>query len=363
MRRVSPGMARPGMILAKGILGSNGQILLRAGVEIKTQYLGYLKGLGIEYIYIRDNRINDVQVDDIIMEETRQQARALIKTVMQNAKSSLAPNLKTKSLNIYNGEIVRTVVKIVEELLENEAMMVQLIDIRARDEYLFAHSVNCAVMATLVAVKMKYNPAELKCLATGALLHDLGMVAVPEDILNKRESLTGDERKTIERHPLYGYEIFKKTSIFNAYAGTVILQHHERFQGQGYPHGLTGPKINPMAQVVGIVDAYDALTSERPYRKAYPTHKAVEMLMSRGEECFDLKILQSFLSVIAAYPLGFHVVLSSGESGLVIANNPDFTLRPIVRVLYTGEDLAPHPAPYDLDLSQALNLTITEVLN
>ncbi len=360
MRRVSLEMVRPGMILARAILGSTGQVLLKTGVEIKPQYISYLKGLGVNHLYVFDSRIDDVVINDVIKEETRHEARVLIKGIMQSIKT---PTAKSKGLNINDGEIVKTVSKIVEEMIENKDVMIQLIDIRTKDDYLFAHSVNCSIMATLVGTKMNYKATTLKCLATGALLHDLGMVVIPKHILEKQGALTEDERRTVENHPIYGYEIFKKTEAFNARAGSVILQHHERFHGQGYPWKLRGDKIAPLAQIAGVVDVYDALTSDRPFRKAYQPFQAVEMLMSWGEEYFDIDILQKFFSVVAAYPLGFHIFLNSGESGLVIANNPGFALRPVVRILYTGEDLAPHPAPYDLDLSQELDITITKVLN
>lgn len=105
------------------------------------------------------------------------------------------------------------------------------------------------------------------------------------------------------------------------------------------------------------------MTSDRPYRKAFQPHEAVEVLLSQGEELFDVSILQHFLSIIAAYPIGLHILLSNGDSGLVVANNPGFTLRPVVRVLYQDdENLKPHPAPYDLDLSQTLDFTIVKVM-
>lgn len=360
MRRISLDMVRPGMILGKAILGGNGQVLLNAGVEIKPQYIIYLKSLGIEHVYVKDSRVDDVAVKDVIKEETRQEARVMVKNIMQNIKS---PGEKTKSINIDDKKVLQKVNTIIEELLENKDMVVQLSDIRAKSDYLFAHSVNCTVLATLVAIKMNYNHVNLRHLATGTMLHDLGMITVPENIVNKPAELTEDERETVQTHSLYGFEIFKKTLMFDARAGIVILQHHERIHGQGYPDGLSGDKIHQSAQIVGIVDVYDALTSERPFRKAYPPYRAIEMLMSWGGEFFNLEILQHFLSVVAAYPFGSHVYLSNGDSGLVITNNPGLTLHPVVRVLYQGRDLAPHPSPYDIDLSQSLDLTITDVLD
>jgi HD-GYP domain-containing protein (c-di-GMP phosphodiesterase class II) len=363
MRKISLDEVQPGMILAKDVFGETGQILLRADIEMKPRYLNCLEQVGIESIYIRDNRIKDVEVDDAISEKTRHEARLIVREIVKDLQHPTSSGKINKSINVQDREILNTVNKIIDELLDSKDAIVQLVDIRTKDNYLFAHSVNCAVLATLVAKKMKYKTKELRWVATGALFHDLGMAAVPPNIANKPGELTDAEFRVVKEHPLRGYEIFKTTDLFDARAGAVILQHHERFRGQGYPRGLAGEEINPLAQLAGIADVYDALTSERPYRNAYKPHEAVEMLMSWGEELFEITVLQHFLSAIAAYPIGSHILLSNGESGLVVANNPGFTLRPVVRVLYTdGEDLAPHPEPYDLDLSQVLDLTITKVL-
>lgn len=358
MRKISLDIVRPGMILAKPVLGSTGQILLKSGIEIKPQYISYLRRLGINNLYVRDDRIQDVEVSDVISEETRHEARLLVKRIIGNLQS---PGSQIKSINIQDKEVVKTVNRIIEELINNKDLIVQLVDIRTKDDYLFAHSVNSTVLATLVAAKMNYDQKTLKLLATGCLLHDIGMVTVPEHILKKPDELTEDEFETVKKHPEYGFEIFKKSPLFDARAGAVILQHHERSNGRGYPRGLENERINKLAKIVSIADVYDAMTSEKFHRQSYYPHQAIELLMSRGGEYFDMEILNHFLAAVAAYPVGFHVFLSNGESGLVIANNHEMTLRPVVRVLYTGEDMAPHPEPYDVDLSQELDLTITRV--
>lgn len=360
MRRVSLEAAQPGMILARAIIGGAGHALLQAGVEIKPQYLTYLHKLGIEFLYVQDNRTKDVEVDDVISENTRSEARALVKSITNGIKT---PGKIKKGLAVDDRDLINTVTKIIDELISNKHMIAQLIDIRSKTEYLFAHSVNTAVLATLAGAKMNLTKNRLMLLATGALLHDIGMITIPEHILDKKSELTADEISTIRTHPLYGFEIFKKSKYFDARSGAVILQHHERYHGDGYPRGLKGDKINLLAHITAIADSYDALTSDRPYRKAYLPHEAVEIMMSLAGEHFDSNILSNFLTVIAAYPVGFHVRLSNGESGLVIANDTGHTLRPKVRVLYTGEDLAPHHSPYDLDLSETPHLTITDVVN
>ncbi len=364
MRKISIEQVETGMVLAKDIFSNTGQILLRAEIKIKPRYLDYLQQAGIEYLYVRDERISDIKIDDPITEKTRYEARLIIRDITRDLQSEGAGGKIKKSINVQDRDLLNTVNKIIDELLDSNDAIVQLVDIRSKDDYLFAHSVNCAVLATLTAKKMKFKPKELRWLAAGSLFHDLGMIAIPDKLINKPGELTEDEFKVISGHPLQGFEIFRTTNIFDARAGVVVLQHHERLQGQGYPKGLSGKNINTLAQLCGIADVYDAMTSDRPHRKAYQPHEVVEMLMSSGEELFDATILQHFLSVIAAYPIGSHVLLSNDTSGLVIANNPGFTLRPVVRVLYdNGKNFKPLAQPHEIDLSQTLDLIIREVIS
>ncbi len=349
---------QPDMVVGKPILGSRGQVLLNTGLAIKPQHIFYLRQLGIGAVYVKDERLDDVVIDDVASEQIRSEGRALIHQLIEAVN---APGFNNKGINVVEQELIQLVAGIVEELISNKELAVQLMDIRSVDSYIFAHSVNCSILATLIAAKMDYNRNSLKNIALGSLLHDLGMTAIPSKILNKEGALTKDEYETVKKHPVYGYELFKKSSLFNIEAAEVVIQHHERNSGQGYPKGLKGNEISPNAGILAIADAFDALTSDKPNRKAYQNHEAIEMLMSWGGDCFNLKALRCFLSNIAAYPAGTRVLLSNHESGYVIANEPGAALRPLVRVLYDN-NLSAISKPYDLDLKLELDITIIKVL-
>lgn len=359
MRKILLGHAQAGMIVGKPVYGSTGQVLLNTGTEIKQQHLFYLNQLGINSLYVRDCRLNEVEVDDVVSEKVRSEGRALVAQIIRDVDS---PSPNNKGINCREKEIIELVASIVEELIENRELTIQLVDIRSVDSYLFAHSVNCAVLATLMAAKMDFDCNSLKDVALGSLLHDIGMAAVPAKIVNKEGELTRDEYETVKKHPIYGYEIFKKSSLFKKEAADAIIQHHERNNGQGYPFNLKGDEISLFAHLLSVADAFDALTSDKPNRKAFLNHQAVEMLMSWGGDYFNLDVLRQFLSIIAAYPVGSHVMLNNGESGYVILNSPGYALRPVIRIMYKGESLSPHPSPYDLDLKKALDRTIVDVL-
>lgn len=347
MRRIPINKVKPGMINKKTVLGFLGQVLLCTGVQIKARHIYYLKRTGIEYLYVEDARMSGFAYQDLISSETRSQGQALVSDLFRDL-DALSPNPrivdnKKKEINSFTS-------KVVEELLENDNPVIQISDLRPYAGYLFAHSVNCCVIATLLASRMNYDRNTLKKIATGALLHDLGYINTPRLILRKPARLTEAEHAEIKKHTQFGYELFKKTRLFTARIAEIILQHHERHLGQGYPLGLRGKKISAWARIVAVADVFDAITSDKHYRRAYAVHEAVKMMQRWGEEYFDPEVISAFNSVAACYPLGSCVRLSSGEVGLVVANKVGFMASPTVRVIYR-DDLSAHPAPYVTDLS------------
>lgn len=360
MRKISLEQIHPDMLVARTVYGPEGQVLLHSGARLKVHYAKYLKRLGIFHLYVQDSRLEDVEVSDVIAEKTRMEARSLIKEIMDDAQSG---SFAGKSISLKDSKLISAVNSIIEDLLSNKELIVNLADIKAMGGYAFAHSVNTCVLATLTAVKMDQAPDNIKMVALGSLLHDLGIVAIPKSILDKPGALTREEYDIVKNHPVYGYEMFKKSTLYSSIAGAIIHQHHERKSGQGYPRSLKGEKVYTLAQIVSVADVFDALTSDRPHRKAYQPHQAVDMLMSIGEEYFELDILRAFLSSIAAYPVGTHVMLSTGESGLVVGNTPGYPREPRVRILYEGNSLAPHPDPYVLDLTEKLDVVIVKTID
>jgi len=358
MRRVEIENVREGMVTAKPILGFLGQILLNEDIEIKEKHIYYLKRMGISSVYVDDSNI-DIEVADLVSDETRGEGRSLVGQVLKELDS---PNPLNKGIVFYEKEVLSIVSRIVEEVIGNRDVLLQLTDIRAQDGYLFAHSVNCCVIATMIGVQMNYDRNTLKVLATGSLLHDIGLIIVPQIIIKKPGSLSPSEYDKIKKHPQYGYDIFRKTKIYTERAAEIILQHHERNQGQGYPMGLREKEIASLARIMVVTDVFDALTSEKAYRPAYPVHQALDILIAHGGEFFDLDVLNLFLQNVSAYPVGTYVKLNNGEIGAVVANSAGFSLRPVVRVLYK-KDLSVHPAPFNLDLKKALELTIDSIVD
>ncbi|NLZ27839.1 MAG: HD-GYP domain-containing protein [Firmicutes bacterium] len=362
MRKIDIGQVRPGMVVARPIFGSEGQCLLNKGVIIKSYYIRHLIDLDVSYIYIHDDRLEGVVVKDVISEETRLEACHIVKQMIKVNDEVQGRRVTSRICKLEN-RLIKIVTRIIDELFYNKDTVVNLVDIRSADDYTFAHSVNVCVLSTLMGIKLDFSRHKICKLALGSMLHDLGKTKTPGEILKKPGFLTEEEYEVVKRHPDQGLELFKENSVFSDMAGKIISQHHERYNGRGYPLGLKGDEIDPLAQIVAIADVYDALTSDRPYRKAYQPHEAIEMFSVSGSN-HNVEYLRIFLSFIAGYPVGTTVNLSNDESGLVIANTPGYPLRPVVRVLYEGGDLMlPHSAPYELDMTEKLDIVVTGIVD
>lgn len=206
------------------------------------------------------------------------------------------------------------------------------------DTYTYTHSIDVAILAIAIGVKMGFHRKKLICLGVGSILHDLGKTKIPNEILNKPGKLTPDEFSIIQKHPVYGYETIKEHDI-NRISAEIVLNHHERYNGSGYPNGLHSNEINELAYICAIADVYSAMTADRVYRKALPPHEAYEMIMVSGEINFTPVTVEAFLKCIVPYPVGSIVYLSNGHIAQIYRQNPGLVFRPVVKLLSTGEEI------------------------
>ncbi|HPW41973.1 MAG TPA: HD-GYP domain-containing protein, partial [Bacillota bacterium] len=209
---------------------------------------------------------------------------------------------------------------------------------------------------------MKYDEEKLRELGMGAMLHDIGKTRIPHEILNKPESLTKEEFELVKKHTSYGYELLKRSDVLSTYASYIALTHHERHDGEGYPLGLRGEEIHEFARIVSVADVFDAITSDRVYKKRINVNEAVEYLIGMGDHQFDYNIVRSFIEHITIYPPGTCVLLNSGEKAIVVDVNKKYPNRPIVRILADGEGQIP-TVPVEIDLTKNNALLISEIID
>lgn len=352
MRQVGVNSLKIGDVLGKTIYSSNGRTLLGKGVKLTPLFISKLRDMGISIVYIEDQRFNDVVVEDVISEEHRREAMEILEQSTQAVRLG-------KDMDGFQLKIV--INKIVEELMFKKDILVNMMDIRSRDNHTFAHSVNVCVLSTVLGKVMHLDSEKLETLAIGALLHDIGMVHLPPNLLNNIEELTPSEQEQVKTHTTLGFEDLRKRKEFSLVVAHIAFQHHEHINGTGYPRQLKEGEIHPLAQIVAIADLYDKLTSDHSELKRVMPHEACEVLMGLVGKAFPLEPVRMFLRNIAAYPTGITVRLNTGEIGVVVDQNPSIPARPVVRVYDDADFNGAHGKEYNM--VDCRTLFITEVLS
>jgi HD-GYP domain-containing protein (c-di-GMP phosphodiesterase class II) len=200
------------------------------------------------------------------------------------------------------------------------------------DKYTYTHSINVALLSMLIGKWMKYGSNMVESLLLAGLLHDIGKMKINPDILNKPYKLTDDEFEEIKRHPRYSYELLQYRHDISMDVKVGILMHHERIDGSGYPYNVYNENINDIGKILAVADVYDAMMSERPYKKKHSPFEVMQLMQEGAFGKLDTKILLTFLTNVANYYVGVYVLLNTGDVGQVVAINPTCVYRPIVKV-------------------------------
>ncbi len=359
MRLIAVQQCRPGMTLARNIYNESGLVLLGNGVELTDQLIRRLSETGVDFIYINDSRTEDIVIPELLDDATRIQSLEVIRSAFKSLMDD--HNRKRYTGQKELGKKFRQVTTMVmEDLSRYPDTLIMLSHIQAVDNYLFSHSLNVCVYATMLGMMQGLSADELYHLSLGALLHDIGKTSIPQAILQKPGSLNENEMEIMQRHAEIGYYMLKDEPNIPLLSAHCAFQHHERLDGSGYPRGIAGDDIHDYAKLLGIVDSYDAMTSHRVYRKALLPHQAVEILYAGAGVQFDMELLTLFRDKVAIYPIGLPIVISTGERGVVVDLNPKVPHRPVVRILEDADGQTLR-APYELDLSHHLNIVILSI--
>ncbi|TVY07403.1 HD-GYP domain-containing protein [Paenibacillus cremeus] len=360
MRLLPLTMVKPGMKLGKRIYNEEGLTLLGERVELTQSLLYRLGDHGVDFVYIDDPRTRDIVVQDMISDETRMRAiseiRGSFRTIMQDQMKRKAVG----SLNV--GKTFGSMMSmILDDLTCHKDAMIMLSNISVMDNYLFQHSLNVCIYATMLGMSYGYSRDELMTLGLGGLLHDVGKTQIPLELLRKKEPLTNEEYERIKKHTTFGYQFLKDEPNIPLISAHCAFQHHERMDGSGYPRGLKGDEIHEYARWVGLVDSYDAMTTHRVYRNAMLPHQAMEILFTGSQTLYEKKMIELFRDKIAIYPIGITVTLNTGESGVVVDLNAKMPHRPVVRILQDADGQELMNPSVEIDLSKKLSVMVTGV--
>ena len=358
MKLVSTKHVKPGDRLGKPIFTNTGTVLLGKGAEITPMILRRLEDLGIHLLYIENELTSDLVFDDVVSDETKRYALETVSNVILKLGNK---NKNNQITDLKLGKQFHDVIQMmIDDVKSQPRVLINLANIYAKDDYLYHHSVNVTILSVAMGMGLGLNSKQLMELGIGTMLHDIGKTKTPDSILNKPGKLTDEEWEIMKRHSEDGYSILRSQPEISVPAAHIAFQHHERYDGSGYPRGLIGNDIHHYARIVGVADTYDALIGNRVYRKAYLPHQAVELLLGSGNYLFDYECIKAFVDCVALYPIGMTVTLDTGEKGVVVKNTPGRPQRPIIRIFTNekGEEVS----PYEIDLQSELTRFITEVL-
>lgn len=360
MRLMPISLAKPGMRLAKKIFSEEGLVLLAENVELDARMIRRLTDCGISYIYIKDPRLQDTVIPDIISEET---IRSALKEIRQSFRQMMdRPNGKRGVTYPYISKSYYNMMNmVIDDLTAHEDAMIMLMNLNSVDHYLYQHSLNVCVYTTLLGIAEGYTRDELMVLGMGAALHDIGKSQIPADVLKKPGQLSHEEYELMKLHAEIGYRMLKDEPNMPLLVAHCAYQHHERLDGSGYPRGIRGNEIHDYAKWIGLVDSYDAMTTTRIYRAAMLPHQAIELMYAGSGTLYEQRMVQQFRDKVAIYPIGLTVQMNSGEAGVVVDINAACPHRPIIRVLEDGGSTV--RSPYEVDLSKQLSTMIIGVNN
>jgi HD-GYP domain-containing protein (c-di-GMP phosphodiesterase class II) len=341
------------MKVGRTIYSTEGRPLLVSGMVLNENYIQRLRDYGIGSIIIKDDMFEEIEEPpDIISEQTRLESVKTVREVFRNFETKKRIDLKT---------VQETVNNLIDEVLSNRDLLMNFSDIRSYDDYTFCHSVQVCVLSIITGLSMGLDQLKLKELGAGALIHDIGKTRLDKELLNKPGQLTPEEYNEIKRHSETGFEILRANREMSLLSAHIAFQHHERWDGQGYPRGLRGEEIHPYSRIVSVADVFDALVADRPYRKAFSTNQAISLMRRMSGTQFEPTILEVLISNIAEFPIGSVVTLSSGEIAVVVDTNKEKPTQPVVRVVF-NKRWKPLTTVREIDLIKDTSVQISRIL-
>jgi HD-GYP domain-containing protein (c-di-GMP phosphodiesterase class II) len=358
MRLIRTDKVPDGSILGHDIItGRDAVPLLRAGVSIDQRYRDALDKTGIRAIYIADEQSDGITPVPAITDEARLLTTRAVAAAFDEAKRSIAAgkSLPTTAAN----SLTQVVERILLEIEDSDVSSLVLNSNSCADAYVIQHAIDVTALGLLIGRRLMGEQGwtdhrgqrqhgkrdeRLARLGMGLLLHDIGKLAVPDQILSKPGKLSESEWEVIKTHPRVGLDLIRDSSAWCPLVHAVVLRHHERWDGSGYPDGKQADEIHEMARIAAVADSYLAITSERVYAPARPPHEGVREILDGAETLFDPVVCQVFSRVVAPYPPGSDIELVDGRRGIVARVPEDELDRPVVRVT-SGPD-----APYEVSL-------------
>jgi len=351
LRSVLVEFIKEGDILAKDLFSSSGVVLMAEGTRLKQEYVARLSELGIKQVYIADEEKEEGRTKgSVIEEEVKAQCGEIVRSTIQKYTYAEHDELK---------ELIKVADEIMKDLLNQPEIMYNVSCVREKSNALYLHSVNVAAISTLIALRAKLPKKKVKEITIGALLHDIGFTTVTTDTTDLiLENCEERVRKEVMHHVIYGYTDVETKDWVSNTVKDIILHHHERMDGSGYPFHKNGTHLKTEVRIVSLCDQFDSMI----YGNLMPRYKvkdAMEYIMSQAGVQFDFSLVQIFIESVAAYPIGITVTTNEGDTAVVVRQNYKFPTRPVIRLIKNA-DGEPYGENEERDLIKCLTLFITD---
>ncbi len=349
MRKIELNDLRPGMKFNKSLFDNNLNIVLPAGKVLDTYLLANLRNRNVKYVETAGELLAEVNLGTGATSEQSSNQPAEKKSIILDKETAKYLDFYKESILNINGtynryrneqtidteRVQKLATKIVNTIMAEKRteLFINLVNIAGKGDYLASHIINTTILSVLLAQKLGYSLVKLVNLALATLVYDIGMIKVPAYITEKEEKLSQDEFNQVKTHPIYSYQIIAKEINLPTEVARVGLEHHEKFDGTGYPRKIKGHEISEMSKIVSIVDTYEALTKDRVYREGKDFYDAMKMVLGEGSKKFDPEILKVFINMMSIYPVGSYVQLSNKAVATVISSDPVSPFRPTVKII------------------------------
>ncbi|WP_170291935.1 HD-GYP domain-containing protein [Heliobacterium mobile] len=337
----------PGLTLGQTLYTPDGRVLLVEGVKLTETTIRRIQSLNLPFIYVEDPVIGSLPLPRAVPEKMRVDSVFFLHQQFEQVQKKKG-TLDIRQLDTLASSIVNEV--------QGYHSPVHHMDVRLPETYLAAHTFNVAVLAIRTAIALGIKPMRLKDFALGALLHDIGYLFIPDLELRHRDPLSPGQRHLVETHPENGFEWIRKNGFLNITVAHCAFQHHERWDGNGYPRRLKGDEIHEFAQILSVVDVYDALTNERPYRSRMQPCQALKQIHALSGICFNPRVVTALSDNIAVYPIGSRIQFPDGKVGVVVDTEASYPFRPKIRLLppLQEQECLPTMLAVDLDSKDIL---------
>ena len=356
MKRVRSSELRPGMKTAEDVYSYNNQMIVPRGTVLDDKVITRLEFYSVLAVRIADeDDVNeDVHSGEISENSSYSQKikaskqfqefeRSFLKST-EDFKGSLK-SIVDENVEINSTQLIDSITSMVSEEMTSISVFDMLHNMRQYDDFTYMHSMNVALISNVFARWLEMSDEEVEIATLGGLLHDIGKLKIPDNIMRKPDRLSPAEYNIIKTHSLQGYNILKDKNI-DENVKLCALMHHERCDGTGYPLGLASEKLNKFAKIVAIADVYDAMTAARIYRGPLCPFKVIGIFESEGLQKYDSHYILTFLEHIATTYMNNRVRLNNGEEGDVVFMNKNQYSRPMIKCGDKFIDLSKEPTLY-----------------